>query len=171
MLYYLRQRKNAPEPEPPAPTPEPTISPYDAALARLRTLESTDLASADEIKPYFVELSDALRTYLEDGLGIPALERTTRELMHEFDHQQVRHKMPGGAPQRVHGILELADLVKFAEFKPPSTQSEMILGETRKTVDVIEAKLRQIARDKERLSPSLPAEPGAPTESIAEEMS
>ncbi len=170
LLYYLRQRKKTPEPEPPAPTPEPTISPYDAALARLRTLESTDLAVADEIKPYFVELSDALRTYLEDGLGIPALERTTRELMHEFDHQQVRHKLPGGAPQRVHGILELADLVKFAEFKPPSTQSEMILGETRKTVDVIEAKLRQIARDRERLSPSLPGEPEAPEERVTEEM-
>ena len=170
LWYYLRQRKQAPEPEPPPPAPEPQISPYEAALARLRQLEATNLDTAGEIKPYFVELSDALRTYLEDGLGVPALERTTRELMHEFEHQQVRHKLPGGAPQRVHGILELADLVKFAEFKPPLTQSQMILGETRKTVDVIEAKLRQIARDQERLAPRVHVEPATAAADATEEV-
>ncbi len=151
-LYYLRLRRQ-PEPEPPPPEPPPGISPYEAAIARLRQLESASLAAPEEVKPFYVEMSDALRTYLEDGVGVPALERTTRELMGEFEHQTVRHKLPGGAPKRVHGILELADLVKFADFKPPDAQSRMMLGETRKTVDVIEAKLRQIAMDRERLSP------------------
>ena len=153
MLYYLRLRKRPPEPEELPPPPKPGISPYEAAIARLRQLESAPLDVPEEVKPYFVELSDALRTYLEDGLGVPALERTTRELMQEFEAQTVRHKLPGGAPKRVHGILELADLVKFADFKPPDAQSRMALGETRKTVDVIEAKLRQIAMDRERLAP------------------
>ena len=152
LFYYLRLRKQPPEPEPP-PAPEAHISPYEAALARLRMLENANIDAPEEVKPFFVELSDALRTYLEDGLGVPALERTTRELMREFENHTVRHKLPGGAPQRVHGILELADLVKFADFKPPTPQSRMVLGETRKTVDVIEAKLRQIAMDRERLSP------------------
>lgn len=152
LLYYLHQRRQTPEPEPPPPPP-PSISPYEAALTRLRRLETAALDAPDEIKPFFVELSDVLRTYLEDGLGVPALERTTRELMSEFEQHTVRHKLPGGAPQRVHGILELADLVKFADIRPPDTQSRMVLGETRKTVDVIEAKLRQIAMDRERMTP------------------
>ena len=165
LLYYLRLRKRPPEPEPLPPPSEPRISPYEAAVARLRRLETAPLDVPDEVKPFFVELSDTLRTYLEDGLGVPALERTTRELMQEFEAQTVRHKLPGGAPKRVHGILELADLVKFADFKPPDAQSRMVLGETRKTVDVIEAKLRQIAMDRERLAPrvhvdALLAEPG-----------
>ena len=164
LFYYLRLRKQPPEPEPPSPTPEPRISPYEAALARLRRLENANIDIPEEVKPFFVELSDALRTYLEDGLGVPALERTTRELMHEFENQTVRHKLPGGAPQRVHGILELADLVKFADFIPPTPQSRMALGETRKTVDVIEAKLRQIAMDRERLTPRVYTLPENETE-------
>ncbi|MFB3133710.1 MAG: hypothetical protein ACE10K_14430 [Rhodothermales bacterium] len=53
------------------------------------------------------------------------------------------------------GILELSDLVKFADVRPPGAQSRMALDETRKTVDVIEAKLRQIALDRERLAPRI----------------
>ena len=88
-------------------------------------------------------------------LGVPALERTTRELMNEFDNRTMRYKLPGGAPQRVYGILELSDLVKFADVRPPGAQSRMALDETRKTVDIIEAKLRQIALDRERLAPRI----------------
>ncbi len=155
LIYYLRRRRRAPEPEPPPPPPVPRISPYEAAIARLRELETASLEAPTQIKPFFVELSDLLRTYLEDRLGVPALERTTRELMNEFDNRAVRYKLPGGAPQRVYGILELSDLVKFADVRPPGAQSRMALDETRKTVDVIEAKLRQIALDRERLAPRI----------------
>jgi hypothetical protein len=153
VFYYFRSKRRAPEPEPPPPPPVPQVSAYEAALARLRMLDGTDLDAPAHIKPFYVELSDVLRTYLEDSLSIPALERTTRELMGEFEQHTVRHKLPGGAPQRVHGILELADLVKFADVRPPASQSRMALDETRKTVDVIEAKLRQIALERARLAP------------------
>ncbi len=153
LIYYLRERQRPPEPEAPPPLPEPRVSPYEAAIKRLRLLEKARLDAPAEIKPFFVELSDLLRTYLEEGLGVPALERTTRELMDEFENRTVRYKLPGGALQRVSGILELSDLVKFAEIKPPGAQSRMALDETRKTVDVIETKLRQIAMDRERLAP------------------
>jgi len=154
LIYYLRRRR-APEPEPEPEPPPPRISPYEAAIARLRELETASLEAPTQIKPFFVELSDLLRTYLEDRLGVPALERTTRELMNEFDNRAVRYKLPGGAPQRVHGILELSDLVKFADVRPPGAQRRMALDETRKTVDIIEAKLRQIALDRERLAPRI----------------
>ncbi len=161
LIYYLRERRRPPEPEPPPPPSEPRVSPYEAAIKRLRLLEKASLDAPAEIKPFFVELSDLLRTYLEEGLGVPALERTTRELMGEFENRTVRYKLPGGAPQRVYGILELSDLVKFAEVKPPGAQSRMALDETRKTVDVIEAKLRQIAMDRERLAPRVHIETSA----------
>ena len=71
---------------------------------------------------------------------------------------------PRNAPLAILRILELADLVKFADFRPPTPQSRMILGETRKTVDVIEAKLRQIAMDRERLTPRVYPIPETETE-------
>jgi len=168
LFFYLRSKRRTPEPEPLPPPPEPQVSPYEAALARLRMLDGTDLDTPTRVKPFYVELSDVLRTYLEDSLSIPALERTTRELMGEFEQRTVRHKLPGGAPQRVHGILELADLVKFADVRPPASQSRMALDETRKTVDVIEAKLRQIAMERARLAPP-PDETRAPKENVPAE--
>ena len=171
LIYYLRLRRRAPEPEPPPPPPVPRISPYEAAIARLRELETASLEAPMQIKPFFVELSDLLRTYLEDGLGVPALERTTRELMNEFDNRAVRYKLPGGAPQRVYGILELSDLVKFADVRPPGAQSRMALDETRKTVDVIEAKLRQIALDRERLAPRVHIETAAQRDGVMPDVS
>lgn len=161
LIYYLRHRKDVPEPEP-EPEPVPQTSPYEAALSRIRLLETAPLEITEQVKPFYVELSDLLRTYLEDSLDVPALECTTRELMDAFEQRTVRHKLPGGAPQRVHGILELADLVKFADLKPPTTQSRMALDETRKTVDVIEAKLRQMAMDRERMAPRIQIEPAEP---------
>ncbi|MFQ5568987.1 MAG: hypothetical protein ACE5G0_04890 [Rhodothermales bacterium] len=163
LLYYLRQKRHAPEPEPPPPPTLPQISPYESAIERLRTLEATaNLNASEQIKPFFVELSDVLRTYLEDRLDVPALERTTRELMHELDGRTVRYKLPGGAPQRVQNILELADLVKFADIKPPPPQSRSTLDGTRTTVDLIETKLRQIAMDHERMAPRVHVESSTP---------
>jgi hypothetical protein len=162
ILYYLRERRKAPPPPPPAPS-EPEITPYEAALARIRALSEEEALEAPErVKPFYVELSDLLRTYLEDRLGIPALERTTRELMHEMEERTVRYRLPGPAPDRIKEILTLADLVKFADYLPPADQGHHTLDETRKTIDSIETKQRQIA-------PETPAPPVIEMETAAME--
>ncbi len=144
LLYYLRAKRRAPPPPPQAPPPPPG-SPYDEAIRRLRALEAAAYEAPEQAKPFFVELSDVLRTYLEARLGVPALERTTRELRQELEGRYVRYKLPGAAPGRVQNLLERADLVKFADLRPPAAQSREALEETRKTIDSIETKLRQIA--------------------------
>lgn len=144
IIYYLRQKQQTPEPEAVPVSNIPLVTPYESAMRRLRKLEHTDRIALEEAKPFFIELSDILRTYLERSLGVPALERTTRELMQEIDVHEVSHKLPGGAPQHVKSILELSDLVKFADMHPPVEQSQSALVETRQTVEGIETKLRQI---------------------------
>ena len=62
LIYYLRERRRPPKPEAPSPLPEPRVSPYEAAIKRLRLLEKASLDAPAEIKPFFVELSDLLRT-------------------------------------------------------------------------------------------------------------
>ena len=159
ILYYLRERRRQPPPPPPAP-PEPEITPYEAAMTRLRALsEEEALAMPERVKPFYVELSDLLRTYLEDRLGVPALERTTRELMYEMEARTVRYRLPGPAPNRIKEILTLADLVKFADYVPPTEQGYHTLDETRKAIDSIETKQRQIA-------PEPPTPPVIETETV-----
>lgn len=161
LYYYMRHRSQALVIAPSAEEAGP--SPYEHARTRLRALETANTDTPDYIVAYFVELSDALRTYFEDGLGVPALECTTRELAMEFEHPSVRHKMPGGVPERVHGVLSLADLVKFADVLPPQAQSRSALGEAQDVVERIEAKLRQIALDRPRIEPA-PGPDVAPAE-------
>lgn len=149
LYYYMRHRSQTLEIAPSAEQTGP--SPYEHVRTRLHALETANTDTPDYIVAYFVELSDALRTYFEDGLGVPALERTTRELAVEFEYPSVRHKIPGGVPERIHGVLSLADLVKFADVLPPQAQSRSALEEAQDVVECIEAKLRQIALDHPRI--------------------
>jgi hypothetical protein len=56
------------------------------------------------------EVADVVRAYLAEGFGVPALERTTEEVLEQS----------GGAdpappePERLAGVLSVADLAKFA---------------------------------------------------------
>lgn len=140
LLYYLRERRE--QQEAPAAPPPPPVPPYDEAVQRLQQLEaSLDPSDADEVKPFFVELADVVRTYLEARVHVPALECTTRELTDRLGRWNRRNGLPREVPSRVYSVLALADLVKFADMKPPTSQSDQAVAETRALLDIIEQKL------------------------------
>ena len=120
LVYFLRRPKQPLVLEA-APTAA-RLSPYEEALRRLRRLEGASPTRPTDVKPYYVELSATVRGYLEGALGIPALERTTHELMQEFEKATIQHLVPGGLPAHTRTALDLADLVKFAEFLPGSSR-------------------------------------------------
>ena len=160
VLFYVLRRRNQAPPALPPPPPEPEISPYDVARERLRALEAgAHLDDAEAVKPFFVELSDILRSYLEHRIGVPALERTTSELLRELEGRTVRYKLPGPAPARLREILQLADLAKFAKLTPPPAEGLAALDETRKTIDSVETKMRQVDADRAPLAPPPRATP------------
>ena len=141
-LYYAwkrRQRRPTADVRAPAPPPLP---PYDEAAARLRRLEAVDLAEADVIKGYYVELSDVLRTYLARRLGARAKERTTRELVEDLRGLADPSGLPGDVIPRVRRVLELADYAKFADARPPAEAGREALAETRAALDRVEEALR-----------------------------
>ena len=110
--WWWRRRAESSGPE--QKTSEAT--PYDTAQTRLRTLAaSADLGDRDAVKPFYIELSDILRTYLADELGVAARERTTREVVADL---QRRDALPSDATTRVEVVLKRADLVKFAGVRP-----------------------------------------------------
>lgn len=149
LVYFLRRKKQPlvleADPEP------PRVSPYEEALERLRRLEDARPAVPPEVKYYYVELSAALRAYFEGALGLPALEQTTRELVQDFDRATVRHLVPGSIASRTENTLGLADLVKFADFLPPTADHARAVDEAITIVEQVQAKLNQIARERERV--------------------
>lgn len=130
--------------------PEPDVPPYEEAMQRLAKLEEIDLDRAEEVKSFYVDLADVLRRYLERRTGIPALESTTSDLMRLLEKRQMQG-FPSTAVALVRKVLELADLAKFADARPPASKGYQSVGEARQVIDEVETILRPepelVARD------------------------
>ena len=136
-LAYLWWRRRQPSELAPANRPlQQDKTPYEAATTWIRQLESYDLSDPDAVKPFYVELSNALRVYLARELEVAALERTTREVAEVLE---ARLDAPSEAAARIRAVLELADLVKFADAHPNASDHEKALQEARTALDTLEA--------------------------------
>ena len=106
--------------EPPAPPPPPA---HEKALAALRTLASRALLERGEVEPYFVELSEILRTYLEDRFALRAPEQTTEEFLAAVSQtDEGRRAIEAAHRDLLRDFLTRADLVKFARARPAAAE-------------------------------------------------
>ncbi len=153
-LYWKRRKSRPAAAEPAAPAR--VLSPYEEAAERLNTLETYDLDDPAAIKPYYVELSDLLRLYLARRTGINAMECTSRELIRAMVY---RGTIPAEATERARVVLDLSDLVKFADARPPTERSRAALADTRETIERIEQAQR---RDETTVRQEGPEPPGRP---------
>ncbi|MDX1419584.1 MAG: hypothetical protein R3181_06410 [Rubricoccaceae bacterium] len=112
-------------------------APYPEALSRLDALGDPQAPGA--VKPHYVELSALLRRYLARSLGLPALELTTRELVHALRRDA---RLPDAAVSAVRGTLRLCDLVKFADLRPNAEAHGAARAKAREALDAVEAALR-----------------------------
>ena len=140
-LLYYRRRKRLRADRPLFAPAVPELSPYEEALERLQRLEEFDLEGAGAAKPFYVELTDILRTYLERRTGIPALESTTRDLVRTLERKQMQG-FPSTAVALVKRVLDTADLAKFADIRPPTARGYETVGETRQIVEDVERSMR-----------------------------
>lgn len=136
--YYWRDR----DPSDESPSVEAgTLSevdqtPYEAATTWIRQLESYDLSDPEALKPFYIELANAVRVYVATELGVSALERTTPEVIEVLSD---RPDIPDEAVEQVQAVLEQADLVKFAGAQPDVEVNERVLREARSALDAMEA--------------------------------
>ncbi len=129
LWWWLRQRRNH-------PAPTSTLPPNEEVTVRLDALGNAAPKTPEAVKPFYVELSDALRTYLARTLGVPAMEQTSRELMSTLAEYQ--DEVPESAHKRLASVLRLADLAKFAEVQPDPSTHETALARAREAVAAIE---------------------------------
>lgn len=134
VLYFVLRKKKEEIPI------EERIHPYQLAMQRLGELDAKELLKQDKIKLYYIELTDIIRTYIERELKIPALESTTDELIEMILDFKSMDKLdlPKETIRNLQKLLQEADLVKFAKFKPMAieveghrTQTESIINNLR----------------------------------------
>ncbi len=103
------------------------LPPFDRAMLELKKLEESRYLIQSEYKQYYSELTDIVRSYLEEDVNISALESTTEELIDklemlkdggnlEIDKETIR---------QFKSVLQTADLVKFAKSKPETKVAEI----------------------------------------------
>lgn len=116
-LYWQKHRKPK---SAPAARPVPTRPAHEIALEKLEELRLKKLWQGDRVKEYYIELSDIVREYIEFRFGIMALEQTTDETVAALLRQQVDAQQV----ETLRKTLQLADLAKFAKYRPISDENE-----------------------------------------------
>lgn len=137
LLYLLRDRDEEREEE----AVEPAIDPYEEAADRLHALEDVTLEDPSTVKPFFVELSDCLRTLTARITALPAREMTSRELIEALRAAESQTAGPFSAEtiRRLDVILRLCDLAKFADARPDADDSRSALDAARTTVHALQS--------------------------------
>ncbi|MDT8392521.1 MAG: hypothetical protein RQ761_01660 [Bacteroidales bacterium] len=100
--------------------PKPVLPPDIVAISGLEKLKSKKLWQAGRTKDYYSELTDIIRTYIEDSFEVQAVEMTTDEIIEGLK----RIDVSTGSLKKLSKTLMLADLVKFAKEKPLPLDNE-----------------------------------------------
>ncbi len=114
---------------------------YDRALLELKRLENSKYLIQDEYKEYYSELTDIVRSYLEEDANISAMESTTGQLIEKLEllSDSGDLELEKDTISQFKNILQTADLVKFAKSKPSMSVAE----QDRKIVGLIVEKTHE----------------------------
>ena len=136
ILYFVFRKKKTPE------EIEAGIPPYELALKKLKELDDKQLWQKNKIKKYYVELTGIVRTYIERELNIPALESTTNELIETITdfNSSSSLNIPEKTIIKLRELLQEADLVKFAKYKPLVNEIELHRNDTGEIIDALHPK-------------------------------
>ena len=114
ILYSIKRRKEN------KPVFSFNIKPAEpahvTALRELDRIKNEKLWQKGKTKQFYSEITETLRKYIESRFGIPAMEQTSEETLTSFRFR--RDLLKEKTFENLNHILLLADLVKFAKYKP-----------------------------------------------------
>lgn len=125
-LYrWIQNRKTVDETPSESTPPPPFVNPLFELKKKINELDkTTNLKSISDFEQFYIRLGDAIRMYLKRVYEFPALEMTTREIIEEL-HKELA---PSEIIKITRSVLNEADMVKFANFKPGQELAESVLN-------------------------------------------
>ncbi|MFT5819174.1 MAG: hypothetical protein ACI8ZM_000397 [Crocinitomix sp.] len=123
---FIKRRKPEEEEE----IIEIVVPAHIIALDALEKLLKREDWKSPEKKEYYSELTDTVRTYLENRFSIHAMEQTTREIIRDLKFSSISEE----DKVYLRKILREADMVKFAKFSPSDDDAYAYLN---KSIDFV----------------------------------
>ena len=122
-IYYFVIRKRKVEEDKPT---YKVLPPFEEAIYKLNELDGKLLWQNNQVKEYYSELTEIVRNYIERELQVPALEKTTDEIigMLRNFHDANTIQTSKETIKKLKELLQEADLVKFAKSKPIAIEIE-----------------------------------------------
>lgn len=99
---------------------EINLQPYQIAILELQKLSDKNLIKAKKIKEFHSAISEIIRRYIEDGLGLQAMELSSNEILIQLQQKNIN-------TSKVKELFETSDLAKFAKLKPLDSQNKECL--------------------------------------------
>jgi len=114
---------------------EEVLKPLVKALRELDRLKQQKFLERGEFRKYYFFASEILRRFIEEEHGYRALEKTTQEIVHDWESRS----MPFDT-QRILNFLNESDQVKFADVVYPMEQMQSLVGVLEKILKDAEKK-------------------------------
>jgi hypothetical protein len=123
-FYRLFQRRDHKTEPGTVPAPVPFDNPIEQLRNTLRNLPPPEkIHQFEEYESFYIELGDAIRLYIKRVYLFPALEMTTREICHTLESELA----PASTVKLTRTVLNEADMVKFANFRPDTELASNVL--------------------------------------------
>ena len=97
------------------------LPPYEEAMINLRNLKAAQLWQQGQEKEYFTGLTDILRVYIDRRFHINAVEMTSSQIIDTLK----KNEETKAVNEQLEMILEIADIVKFANARPLADDNEV----------------------------------------------
>lgn len=136
--YYKKVKSNQPE----VVKVEKKLPAHVIAMTALQALSEKKLWQSGHDKQYQTELTDILRQYIEDRFYVNAMEKTSDEIIDNLYELAEQQK---SSLSNLKQILQLADLVKFAKYKPLPDENQLSFMNAKMFVE--QTKFEQVVAD------------------------
>jgi uncharacterized protein YggL (DUF469 family) len=91
------------------------LSPWDMALREFNELMNKQLVASGHVKEHYAQLSQIVRTYIENRFELKAPEMTTEEFLISLNNTS---RLTSDQKRLLREFLTQCDLVKFARYTP-----------------------------------------------------
>ena len=95
-------------------TPPPLLPAHVRAMRSLDKLKEEKIWQQERYKEFYTQLTDVLRRYINERYGVNSLEMTSGEILSIIRMKAEEDSVYNNLKQ----VLSVADLVKFAKYKP-----------------------------------------------------